>query len=408
MYIDERKHKPMPKILLIGTLLSPDDSKFYFDNGIKPAAADIAQKYIIDGLTSSEEVSGIDVIGSSRLKPYPKTKILKAPSNAVPCEKYVFNSVGYLNLPLWAFFEREKRIIHEAKKWAKRNKSEDVVIFVYSMHSPFMKAAIAVKKIIPTAKIVLIVADLPLFMDMSSKLRRVLKQIDWKRIQKLMKHIDKYLLYTKYMAEYLELPDDKWQVFEGLIDSSKIVEEPILKENAEKICIYAGNLDARYGIDMLISAFKKLTIPAKLHIYGAGADAERIKNIVKDCKNIEYRGFVSSEEIFEIMKKADLLINPRPRNIGLAKFSCPSKTFEYMASGTPVVMTALPGLPEEYHEFVYLFEEDTEESFSEKLQEILSFSQSELKEKGRSAAHFLKEHKNSKSQMEKVMDFVYR
>ena len=50
----------------------------------------------------------------------------------------------------------------------------------------------------------------------------------------------------------------------------------------------------------------------------------------------------------------------------------------------------------------------TYSEFLEKLEEILSLSQCELKAKGRSAAQFLKKHKNSKSQMEKVMNFVHR
>lgn len=396
----------MSHVIFIGTLV-PDLTKEYcFSKGTKISAADEAMRYMIHGIETIDSVESIDSVGAVRIKAWPKSKILYLKSDSQSEKKGTSVGVGYINLPVIGFFLREKAIIREAKRWARGHRDKkDVTVLVYSMHSPFMKAANAVKKIIPTAKIVLTVADLPLFMDMNGSLRKKLKMKDWQRIMGLMPSVDKYLLYTKYMADYLKLPREKWMVFEGLIDDKKIVTSK-QEKYSEKICLYAGNLDKRYGIDTLIEAFSKIKSNAKLYIYGAGFDAERINKLVENAGKVEYKGQVTPAEIFEIMKKSTLLINPRPAEIGLAKYSCPSKTLEYMASGTLALMNRLPGIPDEYLPYFTFFENETAESYAEKIDEVLSYSDEQMTEIGLKAAEFLKKEKNSAAVMKKVFDFI--
>ena len=396
----------MKRILLIGTIVPNHLKSYYIKNNIRPSAADVVQEYMIHGMDELKEIEFVDVLSAIRIPPYPKCPIVKVNSVTDALAKGRLTNLGYLNLPLVGFFHREIQVIHAAKAWARVHSTENVIIFVYSMHSPFMKAALAVKKIIPSAKIALVVADLPLFMNTKGQLRMLMKRIDWNRIQRLMKSMDKYLLYTKYMAEYLQISTDKWIVFEGLVDSAKI---SILKEarsNEKKTCVYAGNLDGQYGIDTLIKSFGQINVDAELHIYGGGADAERIKSLCVQSKNVKYKGLLTPNEMFEVMKHATLLINPRPSTLGLAKYSCPSKTFEYMASGTPVLMTKLPGLPDEYYPYLYFFETETLEGFSTKIDEILNKGEAVLKQKGIEAAEFLKSNKSSEVQMRKILESI--
>lgn len=396
----------MSTVLIIGTLVPDEVTSFCHKNGIRNSAADIAQKYMLHGLENNPDVERIDTIGAVRVKPYPITKVKKfgdAEQNAL---KGTVQGVGYPNLPALGFYLREKAIISRAKEWARNNRDKsDVTVLVYSMHSPFMKAAKAVKKIIPGARVVLTVADLPLYMDTRGVLRKILKKINWYQIKKLMSSIDKYLLYTKYMAEYLELPKTKWMVFEGLFDANRAV-DTVQKKAPEKVCIYAGNLDAKYGIKTLVDAFDDLKSDAVLHIYGAGFDKAYIETLAQKSSNVEYKGLVTADEMFEIMKSATLLINPRPTALGLSKYSCPSKTFEYLASGTPVLMTRLPGLPDEYEPYVFFPETEDTAGFTKAIDSILEKDSAELEAFGLRAARFIKTEKNSELVMKNVMKFV--
>ncbi len=396
----------MSTVLIIGTLVPDKVVDFCYSNGVRNSAADIAQTYMIHGLEKNDSIERIDSIGAVRVKPYPKTKIKKFTFEEQKTSKGTMKSIGYPNLPAVGFYLREKGIISAAKKWAKENKDKkDVVVLLYSMHSPFMKAAKAVKKIIPSAKVVMTVADLPLFMDTKGTLRKILKTIDYKQMRGLMKSVDKYLLYTKYMAEYLDVPDGSWMVFEGLFDSERAVDS-VQEKDEGNICIYAGNLDPRYGIKMLADAFGKIKSDAVLHIYGASPDKAYIESIIGNNGNVEYKGMVTADEMFAIMKRATLLINPRPSTLGLAKYSCPSKTFEYMASGTPVLMTHLPGLPDEYEPYLYFAENEDASGFAEAIDRVMSNSKEDLQAAGLRAAQFIKNEKNSELTMKKVMAFV--
>ena len=194
-------------------------------------------------------------------------------------------------------------------------------------------------------------------------------------------------------------------VFEGIIDESRVVRGKQNKAD-ERYALYAGNLDSRYGIDQLIKAFSKLPEQEKLIIYGAGFDKERIDNLVKPLSNVEYRGQISPDEVYQKMKEAAILINPRPASIDLARYSCPSKTFEYLASGTPVIMNRLPGLPDEYIEYVNIFSGETADDYANDIHKLFCMSDDELCKMGLRGAEFLRKYKSSAKIMKKVYDFI--
>lgn len=392
-------------VLVLGTVTSKEQVDFLLEHGVRPAPADIVQEYLIKGLINDCRVKNVNAICSPRISSCLKNGVVKLSNCEFDISKCSVNSVGFINIPLCGFVQREWRIVRKAKKWARsvKNGRDDCLVVLYSMHSPFLHAAAEIKKILPNVSIVMIVPDLPQFMGRKSKLKSLLKRVDRKRIESLLPAVDKYVLYTKYMADYLRLSKDKWIVCEGLIDIDKI--ELCERKKESKICVYAGSLLNKYAIDWLVDAFENIPLDYSLHLYGDASDAEQLLKSRKHYRKTEYKGMLLQNDIFEVMKNAKLLINPRPSSLELAKYSCPSKTFEYMASGTPVLMTKLPGLPEEYYPYLYFFEEESIEGFQNTLVNVLSLNPAELNEKGRKAAEFLKTRKSSDMQVSRILDF---
>ena len=273
------------------------------------------------------------------------------------------------------------------------------------MHSPFLQAAYDIKEQYPDTTVAIIVPDLPQYMAVHKGIKKVLKERDMKRIKKLMSCVDKYVLYTKFMADYFQLDKSEWTVLEGLMDISKISPNNIVKDRPRPICMYAGRLDPRYAVDKLIESFGLLP-EAELQLYGSPADAARLQSIIDKYDNVTYMGTLSQDDVFQRMREVDLLLNPRPINIDLAKYSCPSKTFEYMASGTPVLMTRLPGLPEEYYPYLYFFEDETVEGFAATIRNTLKIDPNHLRNMGRQAQKFLIEHKDANKQVKKIVEFI--
>ena len=191
---------------------------------------------------------------------------------------------------------------------------------------------------------------------------------------------------------------------EGFFDEGMINTDDIGTEKGN-YCVYAGSLDPQYGIDTLISAFSRIDTDCKLRIYGSPAEYERLM-LNKEAHGIEFCGLASPSELTGIYRKAKLLINPRPSNIPYSKYACPSKTFEYLASGTPAVMCRLPGIPDEYFQYVYTFDDESEDGYMEKIKELLSLPEDELYQKGALAAKFLKEEKSAHFQVSKILSFI--
>ena len=88
------------------------------------------------------------------------------------------------------------------------------------------------------------------------------------------------------------------------------------------------------------------------------------------------------------------------------KYSFPSKTMEYMSTGTPVLTTVLPGMPKEYHPHVYLLEDESAEGISQRLRELMALSEEELFQKGLSGRDFVLDKRNNVIQAKKILDMI--
>ena len=381
------------KYLLLGTVVPNRIRDSFISHGVTNDPGDMVQKYIIEELSYKKDVS---IISSPRIEWYPKCKIKRVKKQSFTIGDVQGFMTGFLNIGVFSQIFRKNNFIHYCRKWAQINQKADVRIIVYSMNSTFLKAAKTIKSIIPKARICLIVPDLPTYMSNYKWPISLLKKIDILRIEKLRRIVDFYSLYCYQMACQLKLKPKECIVTEGFVNRNKI--NLIKKESfhSKKICLYAGDLKPIYGIQTMIDAFATISVSCELHIYGK-------KELIGQYnlnKNVKYMGMLSPEEVFEKMKESDLLINPRPSSLELAQFSFPSKTFEYMASGTPCVMCNLPGLSSDFLPYIYIFEDETVEGFQKTIETILNKTDCELAEKGNEAAIFLLENKTTNKQMQ--------
>ncbi len=86
------------------------------------------------------------------------------------------------------------------------NNDDEITIFIYGIHSPFLKAIYELKKIRNRLKTCLIVPDLPQFMsENKNPIYLILKKVDKLLINNYMKHIDSFVLLNDNMHEYLEI-----------------------------------------------------------------------------------------------------------------------------------------------------------------------------------------------------------
>ena len=295
-------------------------------------------------------------------------------------------------------FLHVKELIKKGKQIITENKPKFIICDAISLPHSIAAKYLSKKFKIPS---VAIVTDVPEVycsgkMGLSSKLSAY-----------LMKRYSMYVLLTDDMKNIVNPKDRPYVVMEGSCDINQCGAD----KNKRKpyVCLYGGSLwENAAGIEYLVEGFLNAEIPdCELHFYGTGVLENWLKEIEKEHPNIKYKGCVRNEELIELESKATLLINPRPSDSEFCKYSFPSKTFEYMASGTPVLMTKLPGIPEEYFEYVYTINNETAAGICEELKKIFLLSQEDRNIKGEKARLFVMNNKNNIVQAKKMIDFLY-
>ncbi len=226
----------------------------------------------------------------------------------------------------------------------------------------------------------------------------------------VIRHCTGYILLTEAMNGYLNKTGKPYVILEGHSDITMEGRIPAMeKKTSPRVCFYAGGVSRQYGLANLVEGFQKADISnARLDIYGPGDYVKELEKIAAEDDRIFYGGMLLNTEIVEKEQQATLLVNPRPTNEEYVKYSFPSKTMEYMASGTPVLTTVLPGMPKEYHPYVYLLEDETADGIAAKLAEVLSESDDDLFRKGCEARRFVLEQKNNVVQAQKILEMLKR
>lgn len=220
-----------------------------------------------------------------------------------------------------------------------------------------------------------------------------------------LKKYDSFVFLTKQMNEIYNPLNKPYIVMEGSVDHTFSPDLEITKQQSS-IIMYAGAIEAEYGFNELVQAFMTLSNPnIELHIYGAGKFVNTLIQYSNQDNRIKYMGVVNNEQIVAAEQRATLLVNPRLTNQDFVKYSFPSKTSEYMLSGTPLLTTKLPGIPNEYFDYLYTFNEETIDGMAHTIQEIISLPSEELQKKGKSAQKFVLKNKNNIIQSKRLVDF---
>lgn len=218
-----------------------------------------------------------------------------------------------------------------------------------------------------------------------------------------------YVVLTEAMNSLVNPHGRPHIVMEGLVEICGTESHPAVhrSDSETKVVMYAGALFEKYGVLALLHAFSLVSdTRAQLWICGAGCLESAVQEATQKDARIRYLGVIPNREVLAIQREATLLVNPRPSSEEFTKYSFPSKNMEYMASGTPVLTTKLPGMPEEYHRHVYLFDDESIPGMARKLTEVLSLPVVELQAKGRSAQEFVRDEKNNVAQTARIVKLI--
>ena len=170
----------------------------------------------------------------------------------------------------------------------------------------------------------------------------------------LMKKFDRVSTISLRMQERVidkGVIQEKTFLFENWVETEqifplnktpKLYEELGLPEN-RVIILYSGNMGEKQGLEIIVDAARELRDRKNLLFLmcGDGAAKARLLDISSGLDNVLFAPLQPLDKLNELLNLAD--IHLLPQKAGAEDLVMPSKLTNMMASGKPVVATAMPG-----------------------------------------------------------------
>ncbi len=390
-------------IIYISSACFRDDKKFIDQNATIKLENNIINFHnaIIDGIRLQNDIENIFSIFGLPISIQTNKKIFW--KKKYFCHNNInYFQVGFINLPIFKQLIIKHKFISIIKKILKKY-NNCVIIYDASYVSVIPNILKVAKKY--DVKTVGIFADIYDYMfDVKRKSNKLslLKIYFRKMVQKAYISTDYYVFLTQAMNNLVNKEHKPYIVMEGIY-------YPAIKNNCDidkinKSVMYAGGLSNENGVKYLVDAFCSIDDDITLYIFGTGELVDYIKS--KTSKHIVYGGLIDNNQIQEMERKVELLINPRITSNQFTNYSFPSKLIEYMASGTPVLTTKLSGIPNEYYNYFYTLDDESSEGLKLKLVELFSLPKKEFYNKGEIAKKFILKEKNYSSQANRIIDLI--
>ena len=197
------------------------------------------------------------------------------------------------------------------------------------------------------------------------------------------KLFDGLIVMTKPLIDYFkDLVRKDCKLFEMpmTVDNDRFAIEKSSNNRIGDYIAFCGGLTNTNGISNLIDAFtyvEPLYPKLKLVIIGGASNVKEMENyqgIVSKygLKNVIFYGKVTREEIPDLLINAKALLLARPTNMQ-ASAGFPTKLGEYLATGNPVVVTAVSDIPLYLNSSnSFIVKPDDNKAFADRIIEILS------------------------------------
>lgn len=408
--IDGNTEKPdfFGRIVFLGGIIPESQSENIERNskvGVQHAA-DALQKAILLGLSQHEGVT-TSVVNLPFIGSYPRADraaFVRETTSHIYGRIRVLGAF-FLNI---AFLRGVSRYISSLRCLRRELAgSSPCTIIVYSAHIPFLRAAIKLRRERPYVRLVLVLPDFIEHMAATSRRQKFNNQRNARKFYGMLSQIDYYILLTAAMADHLKLNTDRFSIVEGIDASLGEGDLSGSPDGKGPIFIYTGTLAKRYGILDLLDAFSKINIPSsQLWICGDGDARAAVEESARADRRITYHGRVTRPAAIALQARAHVAVNPRRPEGEFTKFSFPSKTIEYLASGRPVVMHWLPGIPEEYRPYLIVPDTPDVAGLAASLKSVAERPLAELLVAGARGREFIQKEKSPHAQIRKIMDKI--
>lgn len=229
--------------------------------------------------------------------------------------------------------------------------------------------------------------------------------------RKLLKYVEGAIVISDVIArDYL--PGRSYIRMDGGVTRQLIEETGRLLEVRQRpegrfTIVATGALSEFNGIREILAAFARLEEPRyRLIVAGRGPLGADVEAAAMSDPRIEFRGFMDHKDVLALHTEADVLVSMRITQSVNTAYAFPSKTFEYLLSGVPVITTATGHMKAEYGPYCFILEEESPQALAALLRRIECLAPAERARIGRVARQFMIDHKTWELQYKRIAEYV--
>lgn len=359
------------------------------------------QAALLSGLAARAQVR---VVGTPPISAFPRNKAIWLQGADFSLDTGVAGRlIPVLNLPLLRLVWRFVAGLISGNRFCRADRPN--AILVYALHTPFLVAA-ALLSWWHNVPVGVFIPDLPLHMAGRRErgLRGLMKRMDDLLLRALVKKASVVFPVTEHIARDWLPQGVRHAVIEGI--APKIEGTPALHmpPSGRKRMLYTGHFSQIANFVQLFAESSQLDVECVL--MGGGPELDDISAIAARDPRIVIKPFTTGAELSKEFDEASLLINPRNSGWNGARYSFPSKLFDYMTRGIPVASTRLPGIPLEYFDAFFEIDDANQAGLAASLQDALDAGVSEYQRRIAKGFDMLVGSKSARAVADRVISAV--
>ena len=190
-----------------------------------------------------------------------------------------------------------------------------------------------------------------------------------RKLNTYQKNIDLFITTSAFLRNKLifnGFPEDRVKTINGFTEAAGFT--PCFQP--EPYIVYMGRLSSEKGLFTLLKAMRGLP-DIQLKILGDGPIKISMEEYLSSerMNNVEFLGYVSGDERFEVLKRAKCMVIPSE-----CYDNFPFGVLESLALGTPVIGSCMGGIPEQIEDGKtgFLFQAKNYQQLREKIEKIFN------------------------------------
>lgn len=340
---------PSPRFLYLGFLVPDADRTRIFAGEVHPQVSALRfQHNLLGALEGAGAV--IDAVTTPPIASFPRNRNLWVSGTGyeVAGLRLRARQTALLNLPGVRLLMRLAQCVRHGLALLPADG-----VLVYSVHSPMVAASLVLKRL-RGVPVFVFIPDVPTFMGgPSNPLKRFLKRLDASLVRRMLSHADGAFPVTEGTGRDWLMPGARYWAMEGISDHAAAVLEAARERRSYVFegsphppkLLYTGALEQ---VLTFAHAFHRSAIDAVVTFMGGGPDATGLRELAARDPRIIVKPFATGTVFAAEVEAADFMLNPRDPAWPGSGYSFPSKLFEYLAYGKPIISTQLSGVPPAY------------------------------------------------------------